>query len=261
MLIWRWQKPTLLPHSREPPRVASSPAIAPARRQVQRQPDLRWPGLLSLGLHAILLIVLLWFHATPPLTEPSDASGAVELVMVEQQGTGPTTEPHEQPPAVAPSPIAPPPDAETAAEALPRPPPPVPPPSAAPSVSRPVTPPIEPRQEAPQVNIGGNDAETNAIVSGPHVMPASVDAKFRNLEPAYPLEAVRRAEQGAVVLLIHVSPDGLAAGVDVAESSGFVLLDSAAREAAAGWHFLPAVQDGRPIPFNMLLRVVFQLQR
>jgi outer membrane biosynthesis protein TonB len=39
-----------------------------------------------------------------------------------------------------------------------------------------------------------------------------------------------------------------------------VLLDRAAREAVMDWHFLPAVQDGRAIPFDMKLRVVFQLE-
>ena len=64
-------------------------------------------------------------------------------------------------------------------------------------------------QEAPQIKLGGN-SDTNAIViAGPDVIPASVDAKFRNREPVYPPEAVRRAEQGAVILLIHVSPEGL----------------------------------------------------
>jgi protein TonB len=114
--------------------------------------------------------------------------------------------------------------------------------------------------EAPQIDLAGNDSETNAIViAGPNVIPASIDAKSRNREPVYPLEAARRAEQGAVILLIHVSPDGLPAGVDVAQSSGYVLLDRAARDAVWGWHFLPAVRDGRPIPFDMQIRVVFQL--
>ena len=41
-------------------------------------------------------------------------------------------------------------------------------------------------QEAPQIKLGGN-SDTNAIViAGPHVIPASVDARFRNREPVYP---------------------------------------------------------------------------
>jgi protein TonB len=114
--------------------------------------------------------------------------------------------------------------------------------------------------ETPEITLSGNDAETNAIVLGPQVIPARVDAKFRNREPVYPPLAALRAEQGAVTLLIHVSPDGLPTGVDIAQSSGFVLLDHAARDAVARWHFLPAVQDGQPIPFDMLFRVVFHLE-
>ena len=113
--------------------------------------------------------------------------------------------------------------------------------------------------EAPEINLGGTDSETNAIVSGDHVVPARVDANFHNKAPIYPSDAARRAEQGAVILLIHVSPDGLPTGVDIVRSSGFVLLDRAARDAVLTWHFLPAVKDGTPIPFDMRLRVVFHL--
>jgi iron complex transport system ATP-binding protein len=222
-------------------------------------------GAISIALHAVLLAGLLpWFSHAPPSGDVPDSNGAVELVMVEQKGAGPTTAPPEAaPPAPVPTPEAqpmpptplPPPAAETAEESLPLPPPPAPPPSA----PQPVSPPVQQAQEAPEINIGGNDSETNAIASGPHVMPASVDARAHNQEPVYPLEAVRHAQQGAVILLIHVSPVGLPLGVDVVRSSGFVLLDRAAREAVTNWHFLPAVKDGQPIPFDMALRVVFHL--
>jgi protein TonB len=224
--------------------------------------------LASVGLHALLLAaLLLWLHRTPPSVDLPQKSGEVELVLEEQQGSGPTT----APPEPAPSPAAPaapqqampstplPPPAETTQEAQSLPPPPVPPPTPAPSVPRQAQPPMQHAHEAPQINLGGNGAETDATVTGPHVIPASVDAKFRNLEPVYPPEAVRRAEQGTVILAIHVSPDGLPTGVDVVQSSGFVLLDRTARDTVMGWHFLPAVQDGQPIPFDMKFRVVFHL--
>jgi protein TonB len=239
-------------------------------------------ALLSLGLHAALLAVLLaWLDRGKPAPDAPDTQGAVELVLLEQQGTRATAppptpapetatparpEPQAPPPAPSPAPPPAPPAAPTdmAAEAeplpLPPPPPPVRPqerpsppkqPAGAPAVQRAV--------EAPEINLGGNDSEANAIVSGDQVIPAGVDAKFHNREPAYPLEAVRRAEQGAVILLIHVSPEGLAAGVDVVQGSGYVLLDRAARDAVAAWRFLPAVKGGQPIPFDMRLRVVFHL--
>jgi protein TonB len=75
----------------------------------------------------------------------------------------------------------------------------------------------------------------------------------------YPDESVRRGQQGVVVLQIQVSPQGLPSVVDIASSSGFNLLDRAARDAVATWRFVPAVRDGQPIPSAMSLRVVFQL--
>ena len=220
------------------------------RRDADGRSRLRLAAALSLGLHALLLAgILLWFARVPRSVDATDTSGAVELVMMEQKGTGPTVVRPEPSPPVAvpapspqPAPPVPPPDAATAEEALPLPTPPIPP-SASPVV--PPEPPVEHAQEAPEINLGGNNSETNAIVTGPNVIPASVDAKYHNQEPDYPSEAVRRAEQGAVTLLIHVSAEGLAREVDIEQSSGFMSLDNAARGAVMGWHFLPAVQ-GRP---------------
>jgi periplasmic protein TonB len=238
---------------------------------------MRRSALISLVLHGALLAGLLaWFHHKPSTNAAPDTQGAVELVLVENQGAGVTTAPVEPPPATpqaaaqaeTPPPAPPPPpvpeDTAEAEEALPLPPPQAPPPpapAAQPNPPRPraAAPPVQHAMQAPEINLGGTDSETNAIVSGDHVIPASVDAKFHNKEPIYPLEAVRRAQQGTVILLIHVSPDGLAAGVDLLQGSGYVVLDRTARDAVAAWHFLPAVKDGRPIPFDMTLRVVFHL--
>ncbi|MGC1408925.1 MAG: energy transducer TonB [Acetobacteraceae bacterium] len=244
---------------------AADPLDARGRRgRENRRSRLRLAAALSLGLHAVLLAaLLLWFHRAPRPADATDISGAVELVMMEQKGTGATAvRPQPSPPVAVPAPSpqpappVPPPDAATAEEALPLPTPPIPP-SASPPV--PPQPPAEHAQEAPVINLGGNDSETNAIVTGPNVIPASLDAKFRNQEPIYPQEAERRSEQGAVTLLIHVSPEGLPSEVDIEQSSGFISLDSAARDAVMGWHFLPAVRDGQAIPFDMKLRVVFHL--
>jgi periplasmic protein TonB len=229
-------------------------------------------ALISLGLHATLLIgLVVWFHHRPPVQEAPDTQGTVELVMLEQKGTGATTAPRQSPPAAPAQPEAPAPSppvsasATDADEALP-PPPPAPTavqskPPVQPSAQTPPanTPPVQHAAEVPEINLGGTDSETNAIASGDHVVPASVDAKFHNKEPIYPLEAARRAEQGTVILLIHVSPNGLTNGVDVEQSSGFETLDQAARDAVEGWHFLPAVKDGQPLPFDMQLRVMFHL--
>ena len=155
--------------------------------------------------------------------------------------------PPEPAPAEAALPLPQPPSVATAA-AAPAPPPP------------PAQPPNEPQPAPPRIDLRGDNSDSNTIVlPNPQVLPASVNARFHNKQPAYPAEAQRRAEQGAVVLLIHVAPDGLPAGVDVVSSSGHALLDRAATDAVWNWHFVPATQDGQPVPFDMTFRIVFQL--
>ena len=251
-------------------RQRSSPALRAVptdRGRTRQNPNarLQFAGLLSVGLHAAVFVgFVLWFHHGHSVKETPDQQGAVELVMVQNKGAGITTAPPRPSPEVTvpapPPPPPPPPDNSEATEAVPAPPPPTPP-AAPPSVPPPpaVAPPLPHAQEAPEINLGGTDSDTNAIAIGPDLIPASVDSKYRNKDPIYPREAALRAEHGAVTLLIHVSPEGLASGVDIAESSGFPTLDKAAHDAVANWHFLPAIKNGKPIPFDMPLRVVFSL--
>jgi protein TonB len=84
------------------------------------------------------------------------------------------------------------------------------------------------------------------------------DNRFRNRPPAYPAEAEMRGQHGAVVVVIHVSENGVAASVDVVESSGVAVLDQAAVAAVRKWRFHPAMQAGRTIPFDMPFRFVFE---
>ena len=106
-------------------------------------------------------------------------------------------------------------------------------------------------------NFAGTDSDTNARVVSGHVLPAMPDDRFRNRPPPYPMEAAMRRETGAVLVLIHVSAYGLATGADVVESSGSSSLDAAAVTAVRKWHFRPAMQEGRAVPFDMPFRFVF----
>ncbi len=110
------------------------------------------------------------------------------------------------------------------------------------------------------MNLGGGNSLTNALASGAAVVPAKIDSRYRNREPVYPLAAAARREQGTVLLLVHVGPDGAVLGVDVTASSGYRLLDSAALEAVEAWHFLPAVQNGAPASADMPVRIIFELK-
>ena len=106
------------------------------------------------------------------------------------------------------------------------------------------------------MNLGGTESESNAVASG--VIPAGLDGRARNRPPVYPQEAARLGQQGAVVLLIHVSPDGAATGSDVVETSGYESLDQAAQQAVARWRFRPGLKDGHPVASDMPMRFVFE---
>jgi protein TonB len=192
---------------------------------------------------------------SPPL--PPDAQQAEVLPL-----------PPPPSPAAPPSPAVPAPPKPQVAErtAPPRPPSPTQPavptqPTLAMQAPAPASaaPPAPNADSTPRINLGGTDSLSNVLVEGDAVIPAGPDPKVRNREPEYPDEAVRRGEQGLVILLIRVSPQGLVAGVDIARSSGFSLLDRAARDAVVTWRFVPAVRNGQPVPSSMPLRINFQL--
>ena len=241
-------------------------------------------ALASLAIHAIVVTAVLGFmrHGTP-LQERPDKPAEVELVMIEKKGAGETTTSQTSPQPTQAEPSrpadvqAPQPEVSTAESGaeLPLPPPAEPrPPPAPPQQQQPPPDPEPPRpepekpQQAPPpptapaltMNLGGTDSDSNAeVVAGKNVIPAKPDKKSRNRPPLYPFEAAQRGEHGNVILLIHVSPDGFAAGVDVVKSSGYPVLDQAARDAVSKWRFIPAVKDGVPIPFDTAMAFDFRL--
>jgi protein TonB len=100
-----------------------------------------------------------------------------------------------------------------------------------------------------------------AVVPPPPVVPPSFDAAYlRNPPPAYPLMSRRRAEQGKVMLRVHVSADGTASQAEVQASSGHQRLDEAAVQAVLQWRFVPAKQGDRPVAAWVLVPIVFALQ-
>ena len=89
------------------------------------------------------------------------------------------------------------------------------------------------------------------------VVPPRLDSRHRNLPPAYPAEARRLRQAGAVRLLVHVAADGTPSLVEVAGSSGHPSLDDAAVQAVAGWRFNPALGAAGPRPYDLPLTINF----
>lgn len=82
-----------------------------------------------------------------------------------------------------------------------------------------------------------------------------------NGKPPYPPAALRRGEQGIVVVRVTVGPDGSAQAASVQQSSGHSLLDEAAiGKVLRDWRFVPASRDGAPVTGSALVTFSFELE-
>lgn len=95
--------------------------------------------------------------------------------------------------------------------------------------------------------------------------PALVEARFdadylRNPAPVYPPLSRRRGEQGKVLVLVAVTPNGLAGDVTLRESSGYPRLDEAALKAVRGWRFVPARRGDNPVAATVVVPLTFRLE-
>jgi protein TonB len=103
-------------------------------------------------------------------------------------------------------------------------------------------------------------AVAKSAVAEPVIPPRPVSGMETNHPPGYPEFARRRGEQGRVMLRVSVSADGTPLEVDVAATSGFPVLDSAALSAVRQWSFVPATQAGAPVSAVAEVPVRFRLE-
>jgi protein TonB len=200
-----------------------------------------WVLTISAVLHIAALAALLPWPAGKNGSQAEVPPIEVELVQQRDSKQGATPVPSATgTPVLAPDPL--PPDAEAAPRSAgsPR--------KAAVSAS------------AANVNLGDADETRDGIdVTGQGVVRPSLDSKFRNQPPNYPIEAARMGAEGTVSLMVHVSAQGLPQDVAVASSSGNATLDATARNAVRRWHFTPARIQGAPVPFDYALDIRFIL--
>lgn len=98
--------------------------------------------------------------------------------------------------------------------------------------------------------------------AGPGMPAALVPPLFHadyldNPAPPYPSTSRRRGESGRVLLRVFVSADGKAERVEINTSSGFELLDAAAREAVARWRFVPARRGPEKVAAWVIVPISF----
>ncbi len=80
-------------------------------------------------------------------------------------------------------------------------------------------------------------------------------------EPRYPSKARRRKQEGAVVLLLTVNPEGHVLEVEIVESSGHPALDRAAKKTLATWRFGPAPVAWAGGNTKVRRRILFRLPK
>lgn len=122
-----------------------------------------------------------------------------------------------------------------------------------PEAEAPATP--EPPPLAPAGPVPGEAAPPPPMADASR--PRPVDAP----PPDYPRDAMRRGQQGTVVLRVQVDARGNPGGIDIIERTGSRSLDRAAVDAVRRWRFAPAVRDGQPVAGTVDVPIEFTLQR
>lgn len=88
--------------------------------------------------------------------------------------------------------------------------------------------------------------------------PARVDLTRPHTQ-LYPESAQANGEEGTVLVNVYVTTNGKAAKYNLAQSSGFGDLDSAALESVLNWRFVPATRDGDTVADWLIVKLVYHL--
>jgi protein TonB len=99
-----------------------------------------------------------------------------------------------------------------------------------------------------------------AAITAAVVAPRFDAAYLKNPAPGYPIEARRRHETGKVYLEVYVNAGGAADRVEIKTSSGYPVLDRAAKDAVQMWRFVPARQGGQAVSARVIVPIVFNLE-
>jgi protein TonB len=209
---------------------AAQPAPALSRRE----------KVLLIGFAVLLHAAALNAFNTPTAPLPAVKPPEVPPLMIELTRPAPPPvltppEPVVKQPVVAPPPVVPVVD-EFATRPPPRKAP--PPPKVVPKVVEPPPAPVPVAPPAPPTPAPVVAAPAPAPVAA---TPPSAHADYlHNPAPEYPDFARRRGWEGTVVLRVRVRANGAPSEIQIEQSSGRDVLDTAARQAVARWTFVPA---------------------
>lgn len=238
--------------------------------QVKRLVSLIFIILLHIGF--IYALLNGWFYQTKRVL-PKAEQGLVKEVFVSLI----TAEEKPEPMLPEPTPPEPTPPKPTPPRPTPpEPPPPEPPPPVVPVINKMpseqaiVTPPVPPQPPAPPkpaVVAPAPPSEPTPPARPappPPSRPKTISTGVEYLQapkPEYPPLAIRRGEEGRVVLRVLVSESGRPIQVEVQKTSGSSQLDEAARKAVLRVIFKPHIEDGRALSVYAIVPIDFNLNQ
>jgi protein TonB len=79
-------------------------------------------------------------------------------------------------------------------------------------------------------------------------------------DPTYPVESLRKREQGTVVVAVTVGLDGSVVDVSINRSSGFERLDKVVINAVRKWRWRPILRNGQPVMVRGFVEYPFVLR-
>lgn len=115
---------------------------------------------------------------------------------------------------------------------------------------------------AAEASSGEPAAAAGAPPAVNNTAPAAGDRPVQPLSmapPEYPREALRRREEGYVVLEFTIGTDGRTRDIEVVDSEPRHTFEQEARRAVSRWTFEPAIEDGRPVAQRIRHTVEFTL--
>lgn len=103
--------------------------------------------------------------------------------------------------------------------------------------------------------------EQVAVQADPNLPPLINEPVYYSQKaPSYPRKALKRGQQGTVLLMLMVDEKGRVIGVEVVETSGVSVLDKAAIKAVKRWRMEPAKREGIAIVSRVKVPVKFNLK-
>lgn len=101
--------------------------------------------------------------------------------------------------------------------------------------------------------VGGSGNGGTGETAGPQILSAPA--------PVYPESARQSGASGTVLVGLAINEAGTVSDAWVESSSGNDALDRAAVQAVLSWQFIPARQNGLPVPIHTRVPVIFGLRQ